>query len=64
MRVYSSGLAYNGYYANYPGGVRPVFNLKPEVLKYGDGTASNPYRLTESLKSYEGEGEQTGGFEQ
>ena len=30
-------------------GVRPVFNLKAEALKYGDGTASNPYRLTESL---------------
>ena len=44
-------------------GVRPVFNLKAEVLKYGDGTASNPYRLTESLKSYEGEGGETGGFE-
>ena len=29
--------------------VRPVLNLKPEVLKYGYGTASNPYRLTESL---------------
>ena len=29
--------------------VRPVLNLKPEVLKYGDGTASNPYRLIESL---------------
>ena len=31
----------------YPGGVRPVLNLKAEVLKYGDGTANNPYRLTE-----------------
>lgn len=30
-------------------GVRPVLNLKAEALKYGDGTASNPYRLTESL---------------
>ena len=29
--------------------VRPVLNLKPEAIKYGDGTASNPYRLTESL---------------
>ena len=28
-------------------GVRPVFNLKAEVLKYGDGTASNPYRLVD-----------------
>ena len=30
-------------------GVRPVLNLKAEVIKYGDGTANNPYRLTESL---------------
>ena len=30
-------------------GVRPVLNLKLEALKYGDGTASNPYRLTKSL---------------
>ena len=29
--------------------VRPVLNLKPEVLKHGAGTASNPYRLTKSL---------------
>ena len=29
------------------GGVRPVFNLKAEVLNNGDGTASNPYRPIE-----------------
>ena len=34
-----SGYAYNLY------GVRPVFNLKAEVLKYGDGTLDNPYHL-------------------
>ena len=27
-------------------GVRPVFNLKSDVLTYGDGTMNNPYRLT------------------
>ena len=48
--VNSDGGAYYGNNVNYyGGGVRPVFNLKAEVLKYGDGTASNPYRLTESL---------------
>ena len=33
------------------GGVRPVFNLKAEVLTYGDGTMNNPYRLTENIDS-------------
>ena len=33
-----------GVYNTY--GIRPVFNLKAEALKYGDGTANNPYRLT------------------
>ncbi len=33
------------------GGVRPVFNLKAEALKYGDGTMNNPYRLTENIDS-------------
>ena len=32
-------------------GVRPVFNLKAEVLTYGDGTMNNPYRLTENIDS-------------
>ena len=42
--VYSSGLANVWRYTNYSdGGVRPVFNLKAEVLKYGDGTLDNPY---------------------
>ncbi len=61
--VDSGGYANGGIGADWAYGVRPVFNLKAEVLKYGDGTASNPYRLTESLKSYEGEGGETGGFE-
>ncbi len=48
--VYSDGNADNvDFVDNDVFGVRPVFNLKAEVLKYGDGTASNPYRLTESL---------------
>ena len=25
--------------------LRPVINLKPNVLKSGDGTASNPYKI-------------------
>ena len=62
-RVNSDGSASNAYLVDGYYGVRPVFNLKAEVLKYGNGTASNPYRLTESLKSYEGEGGETGGFE-
>ena len=64
--VDSDGNANNAYVANFvflDYGVRPVFNLKAEAIKYGDGTASNPYRLTENIKSNEGEGEQTGGFE-
>ena len=36
----------NGY-----NGVRPVFNLKADVLTYGDGTMNNPYRLTENIDS-------------
>ena len=32
-------------------GVRPVFNLKAEVLTYGNGTMNNPYRLTENIDS-------------
>ncbi|CCY88661.1 unknown [Mycoplasma sp. CAG:956] len=49
--VDSSGILMpsSAYLLNKSTGVRPVLNLKPEALKYGDGTASNPYRLTESL---------------
>ena len=61
--VSSGGYADYNYYVYFNRGARPVFNLKAEAIKYGDGTASNPYRLTESLKSYEGEGGETGGFE-
>ena len=47
--VNSDGKASFGFYVRDSYGVRPVLNLKPEAIKYGDGTASNPYRLTESL---------------
>ena len=44
--VYSNGNANNGsdVYSSY--GVRPVFNLKAEVLLQGSGTASDPYRIS------------------
>ena len=43
-------VASNGYANNYDlvykfRGVRPVLNLKAEVLKNGNGTMNNPYRL-------------------
>ena len=45
--VYSSGLANVWRYTNYSdGGVRPVFNLKAEVLAQGSGTATDPYRIS------------------
>ena len=43
--VSSNGIAdYN--FVGYNGGVRPVFNLKAEVLAQGSGTASDPYRIS------------------
>ncbi len=47
VNVMSSDGRYSSYIVNSAVGVRPVLNLKSEALKYGDGTASNPYRLTE-----------------
>ena len=47
--VYSGGYAHDYDSVSSDFGVRPVLNLKAEAIKYGDGTASNPYRLTESL---------------
>ena len=45
--IFSNGNADNDRYPlDNHFGIRPVFNLKPEALKYGDGTANNPYRLT------------------
>ena len=34
------------YFVDYSFGVRPVINLKPNSLEFGDGTASNPYRVS------------------
>ncbi len=45
-RVYSNGGALNAYHVDYFYGVRPVFNLKAEVLAQGSGTASDPYRIS------------------
>ena len=47
--VYSGGYAHDYDSVSSDFGVRPVLNLKPEAIKYGDGTLNNPYRLTESL---------------
>ena len=45
--VDSNGIADDGYDVDYSDGwVRPVFNLKAEVLAQGTGTASDPYRLS------------------
>ena len=46
MSVYGSGNAGNGHRVNDTGGVRPVFNLKAEVLAQGSGTATDPYRIS------------------
>ena len=43
--VYSNGNA-SGYGSVFDYGVRPVFNLKAEVLAQGSGTASDPYRIS------------------
>ena len=34
--------------ADNTGGIRPVINLKPNSLKFGDGSSSNPYRLSKN----------------
>ena len=44
--VYSDGGAGSGHSVSGDGGVRPVFNLKAEVLAQGSGTASDPYRIS------------------
>ena len=44
--VYSDGNANDIDYVSYYSGVRPVFNLKAEVLLQGSGTASDPYRIS------------------
>ena len=45
-RVYSDGDADSAYYVDGDNGVRPVFNLKAEVLVQGSGTATDPYRIS------------------
>ncbi len=45
--IYSNGrISDNGIATNL--GVRPVINLKPDAIKYGTGTSSDPYRVTEN----------------
>ena len=44
--VSSDGRANYSDYVNNNDGVRPVFNLKAEVLAQGSGTASDPYRIS------------------
>ena len=62
--VRSGGYANSDSSVGNSNGVRPVFNLKAEVLTYGDGTMNNPYRLTENIDSTTssgGSGGATGG---
>ena len=44
--VHSDGIANDGHFVDSSYGVRPVFNLKAEVLAQGSGTASDPYRIS------------------
>ena len=44
--VSSDGNANTNYYVDRNYGVRPVFNLKAEVLAQGSGTATDPYRIS------------------
>ena len=47
MRGVSDGIITDAWgNPNSTGGVRPVLNLKPEVLNNGDGTMNNPYKLS------------------
>ena len=42
---FSDGYLASGAGVIYEYGIRPVINLKPNSLKSGDGTASNPYKV-------------------
>ena len=44
--VYSNGGANNYGRVYFNDGVRPVFNLKAEILLQGSGTATDPYRIS------------------
>ncbi len=46
MHVDSDGHALGASPVDGTGGVRPVFNLKAEVLAQGSGTATDPYRIS------------------
>ena len=39
----------SGNHVSYSGGVKPVINLKPQSILYGNGTINNPYRATDEL---------------
>ena len=39
---------FDDYRVLYSVGIRPVINLKSDVIKYGTGTSSDPYRVTEN----------------
>ena len=43
--VHSNGYAYSNSNVNDANGARPVLNLSSKILKNGNGTASDPYRL-------------------
>ena len=45
---YSSNGNLDDYSVNFLIGVRPVINLKSNIIKYGTGTSSDPYRVTEN----------------
>ena len=45
--VSSDGGGYSGDSVYLMCGVRPTLNLIPDILKFGDGTMDNPYRMTE-----------------
>ena len=49
--VYSNGYANHCNGVSNLIGVRPVFNLKAEVLAQGSGTATDPYRISSQKKS-------------
>ena len=49
QRVGPPGYLSLGDYAFHNDGVRPVINLKPQTLNYGDGSIDNPYRLENEI---------------
>ena len=45
--IYGSGYASYGYDVGVNAYVKPVINLKSDILKNGNGTLDNPYHLSE-----------------